>query len=210
METIEKINENLSIKKVTTHITTTISIIEDEIETVLKRMGTNYAFSCNYIYNNDYIVVYSRGSMANQIPLEIETVYDIKNKECIEPLTPEIKNAIEYMLVCRKTLDMNAVLLVLNKTDLGNLNQENTEKVNKLINYLTSGNEDISIEQIKEYILKEKPELKEYTNLEGHMNIEKFIELLNKVNSIDLFIHSIPQDINYLKKGNAMIKKIEN
>ena len=210
MKTIDTINENLHIKRNKTQYTTTISVVDDGIETILKRMKTSNVFSCNFAYNNDYIAVYSRGCMANQIPLIIEAVYDIKNKECIEPLTPEIKNAIEFMIVCKKNLDIDAALIILNNYNLGNLKPENAKRVNDLIDYLTSGNENISLEQIREYILNEKPELKEYTDLVSCMNIEKIIEIRNKLNSLDLFIHSIPQDISFLKKGKAMIKKREN
>ena len=84
MEKITDIKENLQVKEIFKKGRTIISVIDDDKEILLSDIKTDDYFWNKWISDDNYIVAYSRGCMVNQIPLNIEAAYSIKNKRLLD------------------------------------------------------------------------------------------------------------------------------
>ena len=63
---------------------------------VLSDLKTNDYFWSNVVFDENYVVVYSRGCMVNQIPLNIEAAYDIKEERLLDLSYKKLKVILEY------------------------------------------------------------------------------------------------------------------
>ena len=106
MKNIVKINDNLSVKEDKRKNRTIISVIDDDKEILLSDIKTDEYFWNKWIYDDNYIVAYSRGCMVNQIQLNIEAAYSIKNKKLLDMTNKKIKVLLEYMLIAKKGFDL--------------------------------------------------------------------------------------------------------
>lgn len=129
--------------------------------------------------------------MVNQIPLNIEAAYNIKEKRLID-LDKKTKVLLEYMLICKKGFDLANVLQEINEQDLGIL--ESIEKED-LRTYLTTGNKDIPQEQIINHILSTYPQLKDYTNLEGPLSAIQYRNISDNLETSTFYFHIMEQDL---------------
>lgn len=162
MEKITDIKENLQVKEIFKKGRTIIFVIYDDKEILLSDIKTDDYFWNKWISDDNYIVAYSRGCMVNQIPLNIEAAYSIKNKRLLDLSNKKIKVLLEYMLIAKRGFDLANVLSEINNSDLELLNEDEKEDLSR---FLTSGNKGIPHTDVINYILQFYPQLKKYTEL---------------------------------------------
>ena len=196
MKNIIKINDEISIKESRTINKTKIYIIKNNEQILLTNIKTNDYFWCKCAYDENYIVVYSRGCMVNQIPLNIESAYDIKNDKFINLKSKNIKTILEYMFISKKSFDLAVILSVINFVDS---NMATPQEIDNFIKYLTFGNKKINLNDIKLYILNCYPSLKEYTNLKFPISIFKYRKLLDEIERDTFWFHIMPQNLDYIE-----------
>ena len=160
MEKITDIKENLKVKEIFKKGRTIIFVIDDDKEILLSDIKTDDYFWNKWISDDNYIVAYSRGCMVNQIPLNIEAAYSIKNKKLLDLSNKKIKVLLEYMLIAKRGFDLANVLSEINNSDLELLNEDEKEDLSR---FLTSGNKGIPHTDVINYILQFYPQLKKYT-----------------------------------------------
>ena len=190
-ESLIHINDELKVKVDTQRNRTRICLYENGVEKILSDIRTWDGFWSKTEHNEYYIVAYSRGCMANQIPLNIDAAYSIQEKRLLT-LSPKLEELLENMLVAKKGFGFAQVLQAINETDLQIIGKRES---NKLVNYLTAGNPNISKQEVIEYILKCYPEFKKYTNFKGIISVLKFEKLKAEFGDNTYFFHIIPQDI---------------
>ena len=198
-----KLSEDLTIEQIKKRNRTIISVIDGKEKILLSDIKTNDYFWSKFVFNDTYIVAYSRGCMVNQIPLNIEAAYNIKEKRLID-LDERTKVLLEYMLICKKGFDLAYVLQEINKEDLGVVDTEETEY---LRTYLTSGNKNITQEEVINYILNTYPELKDYTNLKGPLSVVEYRNIKNKLTNSKFSFHIMEQDLRF---AQPEVTPIEN
>lgn len=194
MKTYTKINEEIIIEQINKRDRTIISVIYDNKKTILSDVKTYSHFWNKVIFNDTYIVAYSRGCFVNPIPLNIEAAYNIKEKRLVE-LSNETKILLKYMLLLKKEFDLTNVLQEINEQDLGVL--EKTEKED-LRTYLTLGNKSISQEDVINYILSTYPQLKYYTNLEGPLSVVEYQKIKNDLVNTQFYFHIMEQELGFI------------
>ena len=198
-----KLNENLTIEQIKKRNRTIISVIDGKDKILLSDMKTNDYFWSKFVFNDTYIVAYSRGCMVNQIPLNIEAAYNVKEKRLIE-LDKKTKVLLEYMMICKMGFELVNVLQEINEHDLGVL--ESIEKED-LRTYLTAGNKDISQEQVINHILSTYPQLKDYTNLEGPLSVVEYRNIADNLDNTIFKFHIMEQDLGFI---HPQVTPVEN
>ena len=191
MKEIFRLNDKTSVEKKKQFKRTIITLNKNSQKVVLSDLKTNDYFWSNVVFDENYVVVYSRGCMVNQIPLNIEAVYNIKKKRLID-LDKKTKVLLEYMLICKRGFDLANVLQEINEQDLGILDDIEKED---LRTYLTIGNKDITQEQVINHILSTYPQLKDYTNLEGPLSVIEYRNILDKLETSTFYFHIMEQDL---------------
>lgn len=171
--------------------TTAMIYVDDNPIRLCKVEKTDEFFWVGYDFNENYLVIYSRGCMANQIPLIIEAVYDMTNKKVI-PVTKKNKVIFEYMCVVKKGIYTSVLLEFLNDSKLEIAEEEEVED---FIRYITAGNERITKDEIKSYILKEYPYLEEYMNFENPLSVKAYRKLMDEIESDILRFHIMPKPL---------------
>ena len=192
MEVWHQINEEIELVNIKKFgKTTTMLFIKGNTIFLCEVKKTNDYFWVDYGSNENYIVVYSRGCMVNQIPLKVEAVYDIKNKKRI-PVTKKNKAIFEYMCVSKKGIDVGVVLEFLNDNKLGIAEQEEIEDLTR---YLTAGNEDITKEDIKAHILNAYPVLEKYINMTSPLSVKEYRKILDETGVEVCRLHIMPNPL---------------
>ena len=204
MKKFTRINENISVTEDIRKDRTIISIIDGDKEIILSDLKTDDFFSNKWVCDENYIVSYSKGCMVNQYPLIIEAAYSIKNKRLLNVNNEKIKELLEYMLICKKGFDLTKILTEINNSDLGLLS--NLEK-DELKNYLTSGNINISRDDIIHYILEEYPQLKKYKNLNKKLSVLEYRSIEEELNRSIFWLHIIPQDLSFVEEEQEKLLK---
>ena len=198
-----KLNEDLTIEQIKKRNRTIISVIDGKDKIPLSDLETNEYFWNKFVFNDTYVVAYSRGCMINQIPLNIEAAYNRKEKRLIE-LNPKMKILLEYMLICKKDFELANVLQEINEQDLAIL--EEIEKED-LRTYLTSGNKDIPQEEVINYILSTYPQLQEYTNLKRPLSVVDYRNILDNLDNATFKFHIMEQDLEFIQPSIPQIEK---
>lgn len=97
MSEIIKINDNVNVE---------IKKIKDRTIIILDRMGervilsdlkTSDTFTCHVVRDDNYVVVYSKGCMKNQIPLVVECAYNIKTDTILNIKEFDYEKAVEEL-----------------------------------------------------------------------------------------------------------------
>lgn len=190
MSEIIKINDNVNVE---------IKKIKDRTIIILDRMGervilsdlkTSDTFTCLVVRDDNYVVVYSKGCMMNQIPLVIECAYNIKTDTILNTKkNPKLAENLEMMLISKRCFNIIPIILWLNeKVD----DLQSVDDIYDFIIYLDNGNEDIRRDEIVSYVLNECPILKNYLNIK-ELDCEKAIE---EIGGEYLFFHKMPQIVD--------------
>ena len=188
----------------TTKLENGLSIVEqtkDGVKRIYVKEGNNTkllskdevfeGYYHDYAYDDSYIVTYSRGSMACPAPLVIKAAYNIQLQKTMK-LNNKMRNVFEYMLVCKKGFDMDVVLTEINGRDLG-LIKSGAEQA--LHDYLTSGNSDITHQEIVDYVLKEYPALAKYTSLDPFITLVDYRKMKEDLGSDYFRFRAMPQEV---------------
>ena len=196
MEKITKITDNLSVKEDNRKNRTIISVIDGDKEVLLSDIETDEYFWNKWVYDENYVVAYSRGCMVNQIPHTVEAAYSIKNKRLLNMQNERIKELLEFMLICKKGFDLTQILTEINSSDLGLLSGD---KKAELRNYLTSGNKNINKKDIMSYILEAYPQLEKYASLTEKLSISEYRSIEEELDESTFWLHAIPQDLSFVE-----------
>lgn len=197
------LNKGIAIEQISKRNRTIISVIDGNDKILLSDIKTNDYFWNKFVFNDTYVVAYTRGCMVNQIPLNIEAAYNIKKKRLID-LDKKTKVLLEYMMICKRGFYLTNVLQEINEQDLGILDDIEKED---LRTYLTIGNKDIPHEQVINHILSTYPQLKDYTNLEGPLSVIEYRNILDKLENQTFYFHIMEQDLGLIQ---STITQTEN
>lgn len=192
MRNIYKINDELSVEEVVKKNKTIMLLIRNGKKTVLCNMKTWDSFFCKLAYDDSYIVVYSRGTMINQISLNVEVAYSIKNGKFVNLKNKRLQTTLEYMLISRKGFDLTEVLTTINDSELGLVEADEKDD---LTGYLTAGSFKVSREEVVKYILKAYPELKQYTNLSGPISVIGYKRIVEEIGNETFWFNVMPLDL---------------
>ena len=198
-----KLTSDLEVKEITKKNKRIISVIDGKKEIILSEQKTTPYFWNKWVYDQNYIVSYTRGNTINNIPLTIEGAYNREKHSQVLLQEPERKKILEYMLIFKKRFSLAQVLEEINKEELDILLEK--EK-GVLENYVTAGNPSISKEMIENYILQEYPKLKDYRDLPHNLSVKDYRNIEEQHPS-DFWLHIISQDIDNL---SSIPKEITN
>lgn len=192
------INNNLCIEKNKKRKRTIITLIKDDEKIVLSDLKTDDFFWSDVVYDENYVIVYSRGCMVNQIPLVVECAYNIKTDTIIDTKKDrKLGLELEYMYIGKYSFEVGTVLSVINENKL---NIAYSDEIDHIKLYLTNGNTDISDEEIKNYILSCYPELEKYTNLSDDITVLQYRDIVEELGRKYISLHKMPQIIDKSKK----------
>lgn len=197
MKKVIEISDELAITIVIKKTRTMISICHNDKKTILVDNETDEYFWDGVVFNKDYIVIYSRGCQVNQIPLKIETAYDIKEKRVLNLSNPKIKKAFEDMLIYKRMFELKDILKFINNNNL-----EEKEENNDLKTILTCGNNEISDDEVINYILRQYPILSNYRNLNFPLTDIEYEKILGQLGRGTFPLHSMPQNLKFLEQPN--------
>lgn len=201
-----KINEELQIEIIKTKNETETYLIENGEKRVLSILETDEYFWCDVLYDENYIIVYSRGDMFTQIPLVIEVAYNIKTKKMVDLSNRELKKLLENRFLFKKYFDLKDVLSFINDVDLKLVSSK--DGLIRLKEYLTSGNEQVDRQKIIEYILKEYPILEKYSSIENPPYVKDYLKLIEEIGESYFCFHSMPIDLG--EETKMMVKSKDN
>lgn len=205
MKEIINVNDSLSIEKNKTKNRTILTLRRSDKDIVLSNLKIDEFFWSGFLYDENYIIVFSRGCMVNQIPLTIECAYNIKTNTLIDVKNNrQLCSDLEQMYIDKTSFELYMILPLINKN---NLNIAYQEEIDKVKNYLTNGNIDISDEEIKEYILRCYPSLSNYTNLDANLNLIQYRNIVEELGRRYISLHKIPQIIDDSKKQIVPVLK---
>lgn len=203
MKEVKKVNDNLDIEIQTGFKRTVISVNKDNEKIILSDLETDEFFWANVTHDDNYIVVYSGGCFLNQKGIQVEKAYNIESNTVVEvENNPKLAENLKYMLVDRLPFDTSTVLSVINKKNIGHTTEE---EITDLINYLTSENPQITLDEVIEYIVDTFPVLENYQNMEDTITIEDYKDVTKKVGCSKLFFYKMPQIID-----DSLTKENEN
>lgn len=189
-----KINKDLIVKEERNENGTRISVIDGDMEVLLSDIETDDFYFSKWINDENYIVAYSRGSMANQMPLTIEGAYNIVNKKLLDVTNERTKELLEFMVVCKRGFSLFQILAEINLNDLGLLSKREQKE---LRNYFTSGNRNIDQEEVREYILSAYPQLRKYAELQDKLTLAKYHAIEEELGELTYWLHSISQNLDF-------------
>lgn len=199
MKRVYTILEDLSLVVNQKKKKTVVWVVDKGIKKYLADIHTDEFFWCKAEYDENYIVVYSRGCMVNNIPLSIESAFSIKERRFLNVANKKLRTLLEYMLLCKKGFDIPLVLQTINSNDLDIVEQDEKED---LIRYVTAGCGHITHEEVVQYILKEYPVLEGYTHLSIPISVNRYRKIEREIKDVtgeDLFwFHVMPIPVEYL------------
>ncbi len=155
-----------------------------------------------FAYDENYLVVlfkfYDTKNFAHTV-----AAYNIKKKRLLDLENNEnLSAALDYMFVDKESFPLTFVLELINDEELGLKTKEELE--DSIIYYLTNGNENITLEEIKQYIFNCYPKLKKYTNLSIPFAVSDYQCILEEFNKYELEFHKMPQIIDEEKDRKAV------
>ncbi len=194
-----KVNNNLSIEENKKRKRTITSIIEDGQRKILADIETDDYFWSKVIFDENYIVVYSRGCMVNQIPLNVEAAYDIKGKRMLDLSNKKLKVLLEYMFISTRGFELTDILTFINDEDLKILDEESKGDLKRI---LTSGSNKITDDEVIEYIISKYPILANYRNLKGPLTVIDYKNIEEEIGQEIFNFHLMPQSLKFLEQIN--------
>lgn len=199
------IDDELLVKIEKTNRKATVYICENGNKKLLAQVKTGDYVWAYVTGDNNYVVVYSRGCMINQIPLNIEAAYNIKNKSTVNLENKKVKVLLEYMFISKRSFDIATVLSFINNRDLGVCEED---EVDDFIYYLTSGNKDITYNEILDYVLKIYPELTKYMNIKEKMSVIEYREIVEEFDTNILRFQIMPQIVEELPNCQMNLEEV--
>ena len=94
------------------------------------------------------------------------------------------------------SFELAFILSEINSEDLRLLTDE--EKC-QYYNYLTSGNQSITHDEVANYILKRIPKLEKYRNLRKELSVKEYRAIAEEIGTMTFELRPIPQDLEFLQ-----------
>ena len=115
MKRIIKLNNNVSVEVKKVEDRTIIILDRNGERVILSDLKTNDTFTSDIVRDDNYVVVYSKGCMMNQIPLVIECAYNIKTDTILNTKkNPKLAENLEMMLISKRCFNIIPIILWLN------------------------------------------------------------------------------------------------
>lgn len=197
MKEIYKLNDAISVEKKKQFKRTIITLNNNSQKLVLSDLKTDDYFWSDVVFDENYVVVYSRGCMVNQIPLNIEAAYDIKEKRMLDLSYKKIKVILEYMFISKRGFELTDILTFINKEDLQILDEESKGDLKRI---LTTGNENITDEEVINYILSKYPIFSKYRNLRGPLSVIEYKNIEEEIGQDIFRFHVMPQSLKFIEQ----------
>lgn len=204
MREIFRLNDTTSVEIKEQFKRTIITLNKDLRREVLSDLKTDDYFWSDVVFDTNYVVVYSRGCMVNQIPLNIEAAYDIKEDRMLDLSNKKLKVILEYMFISKRGFELTDILTFINKEDLQILDEESKGDVKRI---LTCGNDSITDEEVIKYILIRYPVLENYRNLKGPLSVMEYKRIEEEIGQEIFKFHLMPQSIKFVEQMDS-IKKV--
>lgn len=174
-----QINEKIFLNIAETFGETMVKVYVDNRPVHICKLSKNETFvGVGYVFNEFYIVIFSRDVSKEKNQFKIEAVYDIVKQNIVQ-LSEKNEHIFEYMCILKKKTDVAVVLQLLNNSKLQIAEEAEIEE---FIKYITAGNENITREQIKEYILSVYPDFIKFMNLTSEISIIEYRKILSELN----------------------------
>ena len=176
----------------------TINVLDDGKRTELISGATDYTdFSiCTekpyYIVN---IAGFPRRSWHNCSEFRVNAAYDTNKHRLIDLSNDRIRESITHMFLS-KSFSFEQVLQEINKVDLGVINDE---QKNILHDYITSGNKNITHEQVVEFILMIWPQFSKYANIDHQLKVFEYIDIKHGFHN-EYWLTAMLQDLSFLEE----------
>jgi len=154
---------------------------------------------CNFIEDGKYIIVFETRVVDSDDPYyktsfrHAKAVYDLENNELLD-LNEETKNRLYGMYLAKRCYSLKVVLTLLT----GNNLTIDKDAVNEFYQYLTGNNDDITIDEVRNYILTCYPLLASFKDIKSYRLNKKKIE--EAFNQKYLTFHSMKQDLREYNK----------
>ena len=162
-----------------------------------------------YKANDYYLIIYSCDFLGiSSLPI-IEAAYDLQKDEVLDIVNNyKLQYALEDMFLYSQIFNKDIYLQAINDEFLGIVSEES---INDFYNYLKGGNDNITNEEVKNYILSNNPNLIKYTNLSPSMPLIEFSKIYkNYCNEKINILNSMPQRLDFLNDNKVLSKKKNN
>lgn len=196
-----QINDTISIEIRKQFKRTIIVLNKNSQKEVLSDLKTNDYFWSDVVYDENYVVVYSRGCMVNRIPLNIEAAYDIKEERMLDLSNKKLKVLLEYMFISTRGFELTDILTFINRDDLQILDKESKEDLKRI---LTCGNGNITDEEVFNYILSKYPIFSNYKNLKGPLSVIEYKNIEEEIGQNIFRFHLMPQSLKFIEQMNLV------
>ena len=204
MKEIFKLNDTTSVEKKKQFKRTIITLNKNSQKVVLSDLKTDDYFWSDVVFDENYVVVYSRGCMINQIPLNIEAAYDLKEERMLDLSYKKLKVILEYMFISKRGFELTDILTFINKEDLQILDEESKGDLKRI---LTTGNENITDEEVINYILSKYPIFSKYRNLRGPLSVIEYKNIEEEIGQDIFRFHLMPQSLKFIEQENQVVEK---
>ena len=155
----------------------------------------------NLRMNEHYVIKYSEEFATQDI--KIEKAYDIESEEILDLSNEKLHEGIKNMFFETREFHTSTVLQAINEKELEIVDDGEVEE---FISYLTMENDDISNEEIKDYILSCYPKLRAYSNYLQEISVSKYNDVINQLGDTMIF-KRMPQRLTHLyEKGKTKTK----
>ena len=173
-----------------------LEIVKDGSDTIIYLSESNdkrilYIYYPNkfnsFLYDDTYIVIYTKDKYHK---LNLEVAYNYQTKHLVNLSNNKLRYLLEYRFLLKQCFDLRVILSFINQIDLKLISSPN-ELIN-LKDFLTSGNSNITNQEIIEYILKNYPILKRYTNLTQPLYVTDYLKIIEDIGHESLYFHIMP------------------
>ena len=163
----------------------------------------NHQLIVDYKINDYYLIIYSCGyTTYNSIPT-ITYAYDLKNN-CVLDLTnnEKLRYALEDTLLFATDFSKKVILQsVVNYP----LNIVSKEAINEFFHFMKCGNENITDNEVINYLLYQMPILAKYRNIKRSLTPEELYNVCKMIPNKSL--NCMPQDLSFLYNELSLSKK---
>lgn len=172
------------------------SCFHDNKKTTLLDNEYNSKTTRSFKYDENYVVILSKYTYSDYA--YVEAAYSIKEKELLFLDDYELSYNLDYMYALKEDFSLGYILELINDNYLGFYDDNVLE--DSIIFYLTSGNFNITKEEVRKYVLECYPKLKKYTNLPCNLNAKDYSFIIDEIGKITLSFYKMPQTLESSKK----------
>lgn len=150
-------------------------------------------------YNDDYIMSYTWGVLANQFPVNVTGAFDIKKRMPIE-LDEVKKDLLSKIFIYGRSFDTRVILSIIN---VNNISFVSDEEIEDFINYVTNYDMRIMSQDILNHIFYSHPEFLNYTEIDESISDFEFNEILRNIGN-NTWFNVMPMCMDYEMNNNLV------